>query len=125
MMVDGNILIIDDEPDLLEVMRGRLESEGYEVITSSDGSNGIEKAKSHLPDLIIIDVMMPGIDGFEVLEKIKEYDETKRIPVLIFSSGSEEEVLAKKALSLGAAGYIVKPFKTDALLFTVNKFIRK
>jgi len=121
----GKVLIIDDETDLLETMAYRLKSAGYEVITARDGKNGINKAKSENPDLIIMDVMMPGIDGFETLKGLKSGDDTKKTPVIVFSCGKEEEEWAKKSISLGASGYIVKPFEVNSLLFTVDKFVRK
>ncbi|MDP6686170.1 MAG: response regulator [Candidatus Omnitrophota bacterium] len=124
MAKKGKVLIIDDEPDLLETIRFRLDAAGYDVIVAEDGLTGIQKAKEK-PDLIIMDIMMPEIDGFETLKKLKEDEATKKIPTLIFSCGKEEEGWAKKALSLGAAGYIVKPFETDSLLFTVENFIKK
>lgn len=125
MTLKGKILIIDDEPDLLETMRFRLDAAGYEVFTASDGITGINKAKENMPDLIIMDVMMPGIDGFETLNRLKSEAATKRIPAVILSCGREEEEWAKKSLQLGASGYIVKPFETDSLLFTVEKFVKK
>lgn len=123
MSKKGKILIIDDEPDLLETMRFRLDAAGYEVITAEDGASGLKKAKEDKPDLIIMDVMMPGMDGFSALSKLKQELTTKKIPTLIFSCGKEEEQWAKKSLEMGAAGYVVKPFETDSLLFTVEKFI--
>jgi two-component system alkaline phosphatase synthesis response regulator PhoP len=123
-MSKGKILIIDDEADLLETMRFRLDAAGYEVITAQDGSTGINKAKSENPDLIILDVMMPGIDGFQTLKQLKEEASTKRIPAIIFSCGKEEEEWAKKSIGLGASGYIVKPFEADSLLFTVERFVK-
>lgn len=123
-MSKGKVLIIDDEPDLLETMKFRLESAGYEVFAAQDAVMGINKAKEQNPQLIIMDVMMPGMDGFEALQKMKKDITTKNIPTLIFSCGKEEEEWAKKSLKLGAAGYIVKPFDAAALLFTVGKFVK-
>jgi len=124
MINKGKILIIDDEADLLETMRFRLDAAGYEVITAQDGLSGINKAKSENPDLIILDVMMPGIDGFQTLKQLKEEVSTKKIPAIIFSCGKEEEEWAKKSISLGASGYIVKPFEVESLLFTVERFVK-
>lgn len=123
-MSKGKILIIDDEPDLLETMKFRLESAGYEVLAAQDAATGINKAKEYSPHLIIMDVMMPGMDGFVALQKLKKDFVTKNIPTLIFSCGKEEEDWAKKSLKLGAAGYVVKPFDAAALLFTVSKFVK-
>ncbi len=119
------VLIVDDEPDLLETMAFRLDAAGYEVITAADGASGVKKAREEGPDLIIMDVMMPGMDGFEALEKLKEEIATRKIPTVVFSCGKDEEEWAKKSLKLGAAGYIVKPFETESLLFTVDKFAKR
>lgn len=124
-MKKNKVLIIDDEADILETMTFRLSSAGYEVLTTQDGSVGFEKAKEFCPGLIILDVMMPGIDGFETLRKLKEDPSTREIPVVIFSCGAEEEEWAKKSLKLGASGYIVKPFEVEALLFTVQNFMKR
>lgn len=124
-MTKGKVLIIDDEADLLETMRFRLNAAGYEVITAGDGQTGINKAKSENPDLIILDVMMPGIDGFETLKRLKDEASTKKIPAIVFSCGKEEEEWAKRSIGLGANGYIVKPFETDSLLFTVERFVKR
>ncbi len=121
----GKVLIIDDERDLLETMRSRLDASGYDVRVATDGITGIEVAQKDPPDLIILDIMMPGIDGFETLRRIREVGEIKDIPIVIFSCGSEEEEWARRALTLGSVGYVVKPFDSEALLFTVEKFIRK
>ncbi len=124
-MAKGKVLIIDDEPDLLETIRFRLDAAGYEVITAPDGLSGIEKAREAKPDLIMLDIMMPGIDGFETLKRLKEEMATKKIPTVIFSCGKDEEEWAKKSLKIGAVGYVVKPFETESLLFTVEKFVKK
>ncbi len=120
----GKILIVDDERDLLDTLSFRLKSAGYDVITAQDGPNGIESAKEHTPNLIILDIMMPGIDGFEALKRLKDNDSTKAIPVIVVSCGREEEGWAKNSLTLGASGYMVKPLDSSALLFTVERFIK-
>jgi DNA-binding response OmpR family regulator len=123
-MAVGKILIIDDETDLLETMKYRLTSAGYDVVVSANGVDGIKVAKNAKPDVIILDVMMPGIDGFDTLERFKRDPATKDIPVIVSSCGSEEDAWAKKSLGLGAAGYVVKPFDAEALLFTVGEFVK-
>ncbi|MFH1791257.1 MAG: response regulator [Candidatus Omnitrophota bacterium] len=125
MPLKGKVLIIDDEPDLLETMSYRLSTAGYDIMTALDGATGLNRAAQDRPDLVILDVMMPGADGFEILKKLKETKETRDIPVIVFSCGRQEEEWAKRSLSLGASGYIVKPFESDALLFTVDKFVKR
>ncbi len=125
MDTKGKILLVDDELDLIETMSFRLEAAGYEVVTASDGAKALEMAQKERPDLIIMDVMMPGVSGFDALQNLKKGSDTKAIPTIIFSCGKEEESWAKKAIGLGAAGYIVKPFDGESLLFTVGKFVRR
>ena len=124
-MEKTKILIVDDEPDILETVQFRLENAGYEVITAGDGITAIRLAKERTPALIIMDIMMPGMDGSEALKALKKDASTKWIPTIIFSCGREEEGWAKRALQLGSAGYVVKPFDGDALLFIVQKFTQR
>lgn len=121
----GKILIVDDEVDLLETMRFRLETSGYDMAVTPDPKEAMQKAKEHKPGLILLDIMMPKIDGFTLLKDFKADSETKNIPVIIVSCGKEEEELAKRSLALGASGYVVKPFDTASLLFMIDKFLQK
>ena len=125
MASKGKILIIDDEPDLVEAMKFRLEATGYKVLTSFDGKTGIDVAVAEKPDVILLDIMMPGMDGFEALRRIKINKAIQKIPAIVFSCGREEEGWAKRAVELGASGYVVKPFDTEALLFMIGKFCGK
>lgn len=123
-MTKRMVLLVDDEADLIDTMSYRLEAAGYRVESAMDGASAVIKAEELKPELIIMDVMMPDVDGFEALSRLKKNAVTKKIPVIIFSCGKEEEGWAKRALTLGAAGYVVKPFEGDSLLFTVEKFIK-
>jgi len=110
-----NILIIDDEEDLVAILRIRLMSEGYEVMTAHDGINGLEMAKTKNPDLIILDVNMPHLNGFAVCSLLKGNEEYRHIPVIMLTARDEEndkffdDVVKPDA-------FINKPFETDALL---------
>lgn len=117
------VLIIDDEPSILLVSKCRLEAGNYEVITASGGKEGIEKAFTFKPDLILLDIIMPELDGFEVCRRLKASEETKEIPVIIFLASSAEEYFTQKAAELGAAGYIEKPFESDYLLSIIKENI--
>jgi DNA-binding response OmpR family regulator len=106
-MKNKKILIIEDEFSLLNVLEMKFEQSGYEVLTAPDGKKGINTAKNEKPDLILLDIIMPEMDGFEVLKKLKEEMKTKEIPVVILTnSGREEEV--GKGYDLGAVDYLVK-----------------
>jgi CheY-like chemotaxis protein len=118
------ILIIDDEPPILLVSKRRLEANNYEVITAADGKEGIEKAVSFKPDLILLDLVMPELNGYEVCRRLKACEETKEIPIIIFTASSPfPEDFGNKATALGAVGYLTKPFESDDLLSTIEKSI--
>ncbi len=117
------IMVVDDEPDVLLVGRTVLEKEGYEVIDAHNGEDCLEILKTENPDLILLDVMMPGIDGFEVCKRIKNDTKTKDIPIIILSAkGGEEDVL--KGMSLGIADYFPKPFSYDILLGKIDSIFK-
>jgi CheY-like chemotaxis protein len=101
------ILVIDDLPENVFILQDRLENEGYEVIIAYDGNSGIEKAYTHLPDLILLDVMMPDITGFEVCKILSNDEKTKHIPIILVTAkaGSED---TKEGLEAGAFDYIKK-----------------
>jgi len=88
------ILLVDDEPQLVVLASGRLKANGYDVITAPNGIVCLEKAKKELPDLILLDMMMPKMDGYQTLEKLKEDESTKQIPVVVFSAKAIQQVRA-------------------------------
>ena len=108
------ILIADDEEDVKVVVQLFLESKGYEIVTAFDGLDALQKAKDEKPDMILLDIMMPLIDGFEVCRKLKEDPETAEIPVIMLSASSHAES-KQKGLDVGAIDYIVKPFVPENL----------
>ena len=99
------ILVIDDLPENVFMLQDRLENEGYNIITAYDGKSGIEKVRSELPDLILLDIMMPGIDGFEVCRRLKNEITTRHIPVIFVTAkmnpADEAEGLALGAVAIG------------------------
>lgn len=105
----GRVLIVDDEPGVRLVCAVNLEAEGLRVLEAADGLDGLEQARSELPDLVLTDVKMPGIDGFQLAEKLRRDERTRRIP-LIFLSGEEEQACVQRARALGALAYLTKPF---------------
>lgn len=107
------ILILEDDKFLRELVKKKLVGEGFEVIEASDGEEGVKKTKEEKPDLILLDLILPGIDGFEVLAKVKEDPTTSSIPVIILSNlGQREEV--EKGLKLGAIDYMIKAHFTPS-----------
>lgn len=115
----AKILAIDDEPDVLLIIKTGLTVEGFEVITASNGTDGLALAKEEKPDLVILDVMMPEMDGFEVLSKIKEDDNIAQTPVIMLTGLSERSKI-QHALISGVGCYIVKPFDFGDLLHKVH-----
>lgn len=117
------ILIIDDEVDLCETIKAQLETNNFNVSTAYSGQEGLDKIKDYKPDLVILDLMMPVMDGFEVCKRLKKDTQTSFIPVVVLTA-LEQEDAAKKALSMGAEGYLVKPFEQESLLFTIREFLK-
>ncbi len=117
------ILVIDDLPENVFMLQDRLEHEGYEVITAYDGKTGIGKAIEELPDLILLDVMMPDITGIEVCKTLVNHHKTKNIPIILVTakSGAED---TKEGLEAGAFDYIKKPFNRIELLARVNSALK-
>ena len=119
------ILVIDDEGDLLKLEKTRLEVSGYSVITLDSGACVLETAKSEKPDLILLDVVMPGKNGCDVCRELKADPATRGIPVIIFTAHyPEEEYLKVGSGEVGADDYILKPFEAPALLAKI-KFLTK
>ncbi|MEA3369184.1 MAG: response regulator [Candidatus Ratteibacteria bacterium] len=118
----GKILVVDDELDVRRVLEFRLKNAGYDVIGASDGESCLSKAKEEAPGLIILDVMMPGINGFEVCKLLKESDKTKDIPVIMLTVLAGEADLSK-GLEKGASCFISKPFNIIDLLWEVKTII--
>jgi len=120
----AKILVVDDEIQLIELVQIRLEADGYEVITANDGEEGLEKAKSEKPDLILLDVMMPKMDGYQACSLLKNDEQTKNIPVILFTGKAQEdfEDVGKKA---GADAFITKPFDPPELLAKIEELLKK
>ena len=104
----GKILVIDDEVLLLRVYEKKLKHEGFEVVTAQSSREGLEKAKSTKPHLILLDILMPSMDGFQVLERLKSDPETKEIPVMFLTNLSKEGGNIQKGLEKGAVAYLEK-----------------
>lgn len=121
-MEKKRILVIDDEPNLLEVIRIRLEANDYEVLTAQDPLAGLEIAKKEMPDLIIMDVIMPKVNGLRLLRILKREDETKDIPVIILSVKWHDNN-HKAGVDAGADYYLTKPYDPKELLDTVKKVL--
>lgn len=116
------ILIVDDEPDIVTMVQMRLEAGGYEVISACDGNSGYSKARSENPDLIILDVMLPGMDGYKVCRLLKFDQKYKRIPIIMLTAkgGKEDQELSRQ---VGADLFLNKPPELKELLAKVNELL--
>lgn len=118
------ILLVDDEVDLAEMVKLRLEANGYEVLLAYDGQEALDKARKEKPDLIILDLMLPKMDGFKVCGLLKNDSRYAKIPIIMFSARAQEES-KKLGKELGAEAYITKPFEPQVLLSKIKELINK
>lgn len=116
------ILIVDDEPNILMSLEFLMKKNGFEVFIARNGTEALEIIAAQLPQLILLDIMMPDVDGYEVCRQVKENELTKHIHI-IFLSAKGKEVDINKGLSLGASLYVTKPFSTRTLLVEINKLL--
>jgi len=118
------ILIIDDEEDYLNLIKTILEPQGYKVIFSTDGKEGLEKLKAEKPNLIILDINMPEVNGFQLCQQIRNNPESKHIPIIMLTVRRKEDDKVK-GLELGADDYITKPFHPKELISRLKTVLRR
>jgi CheY-like chemotaxis protein len=116
------ILVVDDEEDVVRAVGMRLKSAGYQVLCASDGLAATQMAVKHMPDLIILDIGMPGGDGHTVAQRLHANVNTMTIPIVFLTARVSKEDM-EKASDVGAAGYLMKPFKSERLLSLVDRVI--
>jgi len=117
------ILIVDDEPSLVMLVSTRLKTHGYEVISAGDGQTGLDMAKKEKPDLIILDLMLPKMDGYKVCGLLKKDTRYSKIPIILFSARDQEEDKIQ-GMELGANAYIAKPFTPQILLEKIEELTK-
>jgi DNA-binding response OmpR family regulator len=117
-MAKTKVLVVDDEEDFAKALKVRLEANGYEVVLAHDSIQAIMTADLEKPDLILLDIMIPGEDGFFVAEQLKQSQATRHIPILFLTGVPGGE---RRAHQLGASGYIMKPYHPEMLLETIHK----
>lgn len=118
------ILVVDDEKDLLDLITYNLQRSGYDFVTAANGNEALELSLRELPDLIILDLMLPGIDGTEVARRLKADSRTAQIPIIMLTAKSEETDVVV-GLTLGADDYVTKPFSVKVLLARINTVLRR
>ena len=123
-MTKKKILIIDDEKEMVQLETMRLEAHGYDVVVSYEGETGLEKARTDKPDLIIVDIMLPKMDGYELCRRLKQDPQCRLIPIILVSAVDEklDTHLGKK---VGADDYFTKPFEPALLLAKIKELTKK
>ncbi|MDZ7805924.1 MAG: response regulator transcription factor [Gracilimonas sp.] len=123
-MADKTILVVDDEKDLLDLIEYNLKKEGFNVIKAENGEEGIERAKEFNPDLVLMDIMMPKMDGMEAVEKMRKDDQLKSIPIIFLTARSDEKTEVE-GLNKGGDDYITKPISTTKLISRIKAVLRR
>ena len=115
----ARVLVVDDEPDVLLLCRLNLEQRGHEVLEAPNGDSALELARSGSPDLVVLDLMLPGIDGYQVLQALRADEETSGVPVLVLTAKSLQAD-RERSRQLGASAFLTKPFLPDELCDLVD-----
>ena len=118
------ILIIEDEPDVVNAVKALLEAKGFEVSAAADGEEGLKKARATLPDLVLLDLMLPKLSGFVVCRLLKFDDRYKNIPVIVITARTDERDIAL-AEKVGASDYLIKPVKPQVLLEKITDVLSR
>lgn len=116
------ILIVDDEPNIVISLEFLMQQSGYEVATASDGEDALQKIAAFQPDLVLLDIMLPHLNGFEVCQRIRENSQWSRIKVIMLSAKGRE-IDVSKGVALGADAYVTKPFSTKDLILQVQRLL--
>lgn len=124
MDAQKKILVIDDEEDMQKLLKMRLQQENFNVVAAYDGDVGVKAAEQELPDLILLDIMMPKMDGYSCLKEIRKIAKTKDIPILVLS-GKEEEKVRDLFAFQKISGYIEKPFELDDLVTKIKEILKQ
>ena len=121
-MPDAKVLLVDDDPVILKLLQVNFEMEGYTVLTASDGVEGLEKARAERPDIVLLDIMMPRMDGLQVTKELKSSDDTKEIPIILLSAKAQASDV-QTGRDVGADDYLTKPFDPLELLDRVGDLL--
>lgn len=123
-MSGETILVVEDEEDIRELLAFNLETEGYKVLRAGRGDEGLKLAETQNPDLLVLDVMLPGLDGFQVTRRLKQRKDTRSLPILMLTAKSQEADMVA-GLELGADDYVTKPFSPKVLVARVRSLLRR
>jgi len=123
-MADERILVVDDEPDILSILVYQLSREGFRVSTAVSGSSAVRTAIAEVPDLVVLDLMLPELDGYEVLAQLRQHEATNAIPVILLTARTEEDERLR-GFDTGADDYVTKPFSPRELVARVKALLRR
>jgi len=123
-MAPATVLVVDDDPVILKLLEVNFEMEGFEVVRAADGAEGLERARAVLPDIVVLDVMMPRMTGYEVAKALREDDETAHIPI-IFVTARAQSSDVERGMELGVDDYVTKPFDPLDLIARVNTLLAR
>src|SRR5258705_5337023 len=124
MPTTHRVLVVDDEPDIRALVRYQLGKEGYRVTTAAKGTEALRSAREERPDLVVLDLMLPGLSGYDILAELRRRDETRDVGVILLTARKEEPDRIK-GLSLGADDYLAKPFSPKELVLRVAAILRR
>lgn len=124
-MAKKRILIVDDEPEIIKAIKIRLKLSGHEVLGACDGQMALTKARKKKPDLIILDLLLPKMDGFQIYKALKANRATSHIPIIAYTAQNPEVVAEKGMEAVDIVDFVLKPFDTQVLVLAVEKALRK
>lgn len=119
----ARITVIDDNQDIVELVATLLESKGHTVTSANDGAQGLKLVEKELPDLVVLDLNLPSLDGHEICERLKAQSPTKKIPIVMLTAAYTSDDDARRGLSLGADAFVVKPFVHKPFLDTITRLL--
>ncbi|MGY2462161.1 response regulator transcription factor [Vreelandella sulfidaeris] len=120
----AKVLVVDDEPNIVLSLEFLMEQAGFEVVTAEDGEQALARVKDAQPDLLLLDISLPGISGFDVLERLRSEEATAQLPIIMLTAHGRD-VEREKGMALGADDYITKPFSTQSLVEKVKTLLIK
>lgn len=118
------LLVVDDEPDIRKVLKKRLEAEGFMCLTAADAQEALKVAKADKPQLIILDLVLPEKDGFQIYKELKAHSDTKDIPIIIYTAQSAETVAEKGLKAISLVDFVLKPFDSKELTFLIKRSLK-
>src|SRR5439155_2330242 len=123
-MADVTVLVVDDDPVIVRLLQVNFEMEGYTVLTAADGVEAVEQARTHRPDVMVCDIMMPRMNGLEVVEQLRADQTTADVPVILLSAKAQTSEI-QRGIEVGAADYVTKPFDPLELIERVQQVVDK